>query len=128
MALPSQNGPGYAAPEASAVAARVCGLDGAWSVQALRACPRACEAAGSVEVGEEVARHEAAFMLTHNAERVVHFAARGASAPGTPAFAALADPHAEPDQEMIGPVDVGLRHGAPKKRAPLLRAPGDAKM
>lgn len=118
FALPSQNGPGYEVPEASEVAARLGGLDGGWTLDAL------LTSAGSLstdeplspeqlEGGAQGARHEAAYQLVANAGAVVHFAARGGSEPGRPAFAAeLADPNAEANEELVGPVDVALRHVA----------------
>ena len=122
MSLPSQNGPGYAVPAASAIAARLSGLDGAWSLEALREQEAARAAAGVVDEplaplqrvgGAEAARHEAAYRLAANAEAVARFAARGASEPGRPAFAAeLADPNAEANEEFVAPIDCALRHVA----------------
>ena len=100
MAMPSQNGPGYAVEAARAASARVYGLDGAWELP----LPGG---------DDEGARHEAAFALVRNHENVSRFAARGASDPGLPAFhAELADPNAVPNDRYVGPVDVCLRHVA----------------
>ena len=119
-ALPSQNGPGYLVSGASAVAAQIDGLDGAWDLPAARAsvsgavdatCRLEPLAPLEVEGGETVARHAAAFALAADHESVVRFASRGASEPGVPGFAAeLADPNAEPNDEMCAAVDVALRH------------------
>ena len=60
---------------------------------------------------DHAARHEAALCLATNHENVVRFAARGGSEPGNPSFhAELADPNAEPNEELLAPVDLALRH------------------
>ena len=65
--------------------------------------------------GADAARHEAALCLATNHDCVASFAARGGSEPGRPAFhAELADPNAEPNDELLDPVDVALRHVAAK--------------
>ena len=49
--------------------------------------------ASSVLTGVTAARHEAAYRLITNHQRIVRFASRGASEPGIPSFhAELADP------------------------------------
>ena len=99
MAIPSQNGPGYAVDDAKAASARIYGLDGAWELP--------------LGDDDEGARHEAAFALVANGANVTRFAARGASEPGLPSFhAELADPNAIPNEAYLRPVDVALRHVA----------------
>ena len=114
QALPSQNGPGYPVPEAAAVAARIGGLAGAWSLDALsKHDDDVDEPLSPLQTagGADAARHEAALCLATNHENVVRFAARGGSQPGTPSFhAELADPNAEPNEELLSPVDLALRH------------------
>lgn len=131
MALPSQNGPGYAVDAAKHAAAAIYGFDGAWELPTVpdaAAKPNAAaklDAAGIApsldepvppsqsEGGEEAAKIEAAYRLVNHHESIVRFAARGASPPGRPAFhAELADPNAEPDEAMLGAIDVCLRHVA----------------
>jgi glutathione S-transferase len=107
--LPSQNGPGYSIPEARRIADQIYGLDGAWELP----LTDIVEPLAPMHTigGEEAARHEAAFALTSNHERVVTFACRGAGMQGNPTFhAELADPYAEPDEAFRQPVDVCLRH------------------
>jgi glutathione S-transferase len=92
--LPSQNGPGYSIPDARRIANQIYGLDGAWELP----LTDIVESLAPLHTigGEEAARHEAAFVLTSNHERVVTFACRGAGTHGNPSFhAELADPYAE---------------------------------
>lgn len=115
MALPTQNGPGYLAPDASEIAACIEGLDGAWSLEQVDRCPELLVeplAPQQITGGSVAARLEAAASLCANADAVVRFAARGASERGKPPFAGLADPNAEPNEAMIGSTDVSLRHVA----------------
>lgn len=64
-------------------------------------------------MGDEAARHEAAFKLVSNNVAVARFAARGAGEEGEPRFQApLADPYAKPNEAMVPAVDTCLRHVA----------------
>jgi len=110
MAMPSQNGPGYSSAAAKAVASRIYGMDGEWSPHApgqspsptveplaplhleggVTAAPHeaACDGVTAALTGVTVAltgvtaaRHEAAYRLITNHQRIVRFASRGASEP-----------------------------------------------
>ena len=59
----------------------------------------------------QASRHEAAFELASNGRAVARFAARGAGSAGVPGYQApLADPNAEPAEDMVDPADAVLRH------------------
>ena len=108
MAMPSQNGPGYSSAAAKAVASRIYGMDGEWSPHApgqspsptveplaplhleggVTAAPHeaACDGVTAALkgvtaalTGVTAARHEAAYRLITNHQRIVRFASRGAS-------------------------------------------------
>jgi len=97
LAIPSQNGPGYSIPEAQDIAAKICGLDGAWSIDTVVYTPSDAQ--------------EAAFQLISNHKAIVEFCTRGAGEPGRPSFhAELSDPYAEPNYDYIHSVDICLRH------------------
>ena len=85
MAMPSQNGPGYSSAAAKAVASRIYGMDGEWSPQAPGQSPPSPTveplAPLHLEGGVTAARHEAAYRLITNHQRIVRFASRGASEP-----------------------------------------------
>jgi hypothetical protein len=110
MAMPSQNGPGYSSAAAKAVASRIYGMDGEWSPHApgqspsptveplaplhleggVTAAPHeaACDGVTAALTGVTAAltgvtaaRHEAAYRLITNHQRIVRFASRGASEP-----------------------------------------------
>jgi len=101
LQLPSQYGYASIAKDARDGAAQICGLDGAWEL-------------GTAGAGDASARHEAARALAENAATVVRFAARGAANAGRPSYTAeLADPCAEPNEALVEPVDMALRHVAP---------------
>lgn len=109
LAMPSQNGPGYLVEEALMSADRICGLGGSWELPLPSAPLEAL--APQQAIGEEAARHEAAFQLVSNPKAVVNFACRGAGEPGNPSFhAELADPYAEPNKNFAESVDLCLRH------------------
>ena len=110
MAMPSQNGPGYSSAAAKAVASRIYGMDGEWSPHApgqspsptveplaplhleggVTAAPHEAACDGETAAltgvtaaltGVTAARHEAAYRLVTNHQRIVRFASRGASEP-----------------------------------------------
>jgi glutathione S-transferase len=111
MAIPSQNGPGYASKESKEVAAKIYGLDGAWSLPLLDWSAEPVAPLQWTTGREEASRYEAAYQLIENHVNVVMFASRGAGEPGRPSYhAELADPYAEPNDEYFVPVDVCLRH------------------
>ena len=109
MAMPSQNGPGYAIDEAREVSNKIYGLDGAWELPLDFSLEPPMPTANAN--WEEAARHEAAFHLATRHTRVAAFACRGAGEPGRPSFhAELADPYADPNENYFSSVDVCLRH------------------
>ena len=82
QALPSQNGPGYAVPEAAAVAARIGGLGGAWSLEALSRHDDVDEPLSPLQTagGADAARHEAA-LASRPTTRTSSARARGGASP-----------------------------------------------
>jgi len=117
--IPPQYGDGYPVASAAPYAKLIDGDGGvgaAWQLP-LDLGP---EGRGKVEtlaplqdVGDEAARHEAAFKLVKNHAAVAAFAARAAGEPGEKRFQApLADPYARPGKEALPAVDVCLRHVA----------------
>ena len=88
MALPSQNGPGYASPDEAArqIASQIYGFDDSWSlpIDLGKRC-QALEPMAPLEVTGDAA-HEAAWAVIMNHERLVRFACRGAAPPGRPSF------------------------------------------
>jgi glutathione S-transferase len=112
MALPSQNGPGYFDTGSMSISDAICGLDGAWAAGDAGKAAAQLEPLAPLQLagGEAAARHAAAHALVSQHAAVVPFAARGAAAPGRPAFPAeLADPSAEPNEAYFAAVDACLR-------------------
>jgi len=110
--IPPQYGPGFSVDDAKEARETIDGVNGAW---ALPLSPSALEPLAPLQaaLGDEAARHEAAFELVSNHEAVVKFAARGVGAPGQKRFQApLADPYATPAEGVVDAVDVCLRHVA----------------
>jgi len=91
----------------------------------------------SANVGDEAARHHAAWKLLSNFENVVRFSCRGVGAVGQKKFSApLADPYAVPNEDAQADVNVALQYvvmallqGAPQVKDKLnadLAAGGDS--
>ena len=78
--IPPQYGPGFSIDEARVAAGAIDGRDGAsWSLPLSLTDERKVEPLAPLQaaLGDESARHEAAFELIANHENVVRFAARG---------------------------------------------------
>uniref|UniRef100_A0A7S4DCY0 GST C-terminal domain-containing protein n=1 Tax=Heterosigma akashiwo TaxID=2829 RepID=A0A7S4DCY0_HETAK len=119
MDIPPQYGPGFFAAGAEDAQRRtVEGLDGSWALPLAPLGPGSFEPTtnpAELEMGDEAARHHAAFQLASNAEAVVRFACRGAGGLplGAKGFQApLADPYCEPNLGYQPDVDALLRHVA----------------
>jgi len=113
MDIPPQYGPGFSVSEAAKLAAAIGGNGDAWKLPLALADATLEPLAPLQDVGDEAARHEAAFQLTSNRAEVVRFAARGAGAEGAKRFQApLADPYAVPNEDVVPLVDTCLRHVA----------------
>merc|ERR1719424_2007398 len=117
--IPPQYGPGQSVGDAAPYAKVIDGVAGGgagWYLP-LELGP---EGRGKVEplaplqdLGDEAARHEAAFKLVKNHAAIAAFAACGAGEPGDKQFQApLADPYAKPSKQALPAVDVCLRHVA----------------
>ena len=117
MDIPPQYGPGYPVDAAKSVAAGIRG-EGTWELPLkLNAALNVADALEPLAPlqysSEEAAAAEAAFKLTRNAKNIARFAARAVGTPGRPQFQApLADPYAKPNEALVEPVDVALRHVA----------------
>ena len=112
MAIPSQNGPGYMIPAAKVIANQLSGLSGAWTLP-LNLNNNTLTFFPDRNPNNEsyTPRHEAAYKVIENHERIIKFACRGAGEPGRPSFhAQLADPYAEPNEEYVPAMDICLRH------------------
>jgi len=110
--IPPQYGPGFAIDESQHARETIDGINGAWSLP-LALAEATVEPLAPVQaaLGDEAARHEAAFELVANHAAVVKFAARGVGEPGRKRFQApLADPYAAPNEGVMDAVDVCLRH------------------
>ena len=111
-AIPPQYGPGFesSTPAQQAAEAAISGNGSAWRLP-LALGPEDLEPLSpALDLGEEAARHEAAFALTGNAAAVATFATRGMGEPGRPAYSApLADPNARPNPAFEEPVTAALQ-------------------
>ena len=113
MDIPPQYGPGFGVKEAAEFERTISGKGDAWRLPLQLSGATLEPLAPLQDVGDEAARHEAAYKLASNHVEVARFAARGAGEEGSPRFQApLADPYAKPNEALVPPVDTCLRHVA----------------
>lgn len=114
--IPPQYGPGYDDPSTDAEKfSRI--INGVDPDEGWRLPLKPFDPNTDVEVvkpwldrGEAAHRHEAAYNLIKNHEAVVKFSCRGAGEKGGKQFqAALADPYATPNEDLVPDVDAALR-------------------